>query len=73
MWVPKLLLTPVKIRICGSKTAKFGPQYAFLVLGQIMAFFVTSYRAGPKINANKVPRWVFLYVSNKTFDFSSKN
>ena len=40
MWVPKLLLTPVKIRIFGPKTAKFGPKYAFLViLGQIFAFF----------------------------------
>merc|ERR1712209_9729 len=28
--------------------------------------------ARPKNNANKVPRWVFRYVSNKTFDFSSK-
>ena len=23
-------------------------------------------------NVNKVPRWVFRYVGNKTFDFSSK-
>ena len=31
---------PIKIRIFGPKTAKFGPKYAFLViLGQIMAFF----------------------------------
>merc|ERR1712209_129906 len=28
--------------------------------------------ARPKNNAHKVPRWVFHYVSNKTFDFSSK-
>ena len=28
--------------------------------------------ARPKNNASKVPRWVFRYVSNKTFDFSSK-
>ena len=35
-WVPKLLLPPVRIRIFGPKTAKFGPKYAFLViLGQI--------------------------------------
>ena len=26
----------------------------------------------PKTNLNKVPRWVFRYVGNKTFDFSSK-
>ena len=25
-----------------------------------------------KNNVNKVPRWVFCYVGNKTFDFSSK-
>ena len=29
--------------------------------------------AWPKNNAKKVPRWVFRYVGNKTFDFSSKN
>ena len=28
--------------------------------------------AGPKNNVNKMPRWVFRYVGNKTFDFSSK-
>ena len=28
--------------------------------------------ARPKPNVNKVPRWVFRYVGNKTFDFSSK-
>ena len=40
MWVLKLLLTPIKIRIFGPKMAKFGPKYAFLViLGQILAFF----------------------------------
>ena len=40
MWVPKILLTPVKIRIFGLKPAKFGPKYAFVVnLGQILAFF----------------------------------
>ena len=40
MWVPKIFLTPVKVRISGPKTAKFGQKYAFLViLGQILAFF----------------------------------
>ena len=28
--------------------------------------------ARPKTNVNKVPRWIFRYVGNKTFDFSSK-
>jgi len=35
-----LLPTPIKIRIFGPKTAKFGPKSAFLViLGQILPFF----------------------------------
>ena len=32
MLVPKLLLTPIKIRIFGPKMAKFGPKFAFLVI-----------------------------------------
>ena len=28
--------------------------------------------ARPKYNVNKVPRWVFRYVGNKAYDFSSK-
>ena len=40
MLVPKLLLTPIKIRIFGPKPAKLGPKSAFLViLGQILPFF----------------------------------
>ena len=35
MWVTKLLIFPVEIRICCPKTTKFGPKLAFLVnLGQ---------------------------------------
>ena len=37
MWVPKLLQSPVRIRIFCPKTAKYGPKLAFLVnLGQAM-------------------------------------
>ena len=72
MLVPKLLLTPIKIRIFGPKTAKFGPKSAFLViLGQILPFFAHFVQCWPKNNVNKVPRWVFRYVGDKTFDFSS--
>ena len=40
MLVPKLLLTPIKIRIFGPKTAIFGPKFAVLViLGQILPYF----------------------------------
>ena len=73
MLVPKLLLTPIKIRIFGPKTAKFGPKYAFLViLCQILPFLHILSNARPKNNVNKVPRWVFRYVGNKAYDFSSK-
>ena len=47
MLVPKLLLTPIKIRIFGPKTAKIGPKSAFLViLGQILPFFAPIYFIG---------------------------
>merc|ERR1719225_2194053 len=73
MLVPKLLLTPIKIGIFGPKTVKFGPKYACLViLGQILAFLHILSNARPKNNVNKVPRWVFRYVGNKAYDFSSK-
>ena len=34
-------------------------------------FWPISSHARPKNNMNKVPRWVFCYASNKTFDLSS--
>ena len=39
---------------------------------QILPFLHILSNARPKTNVNKVPRWVFRYVGNKTFDFSSK-
>ena len=57
MWVTKLLISPVKKQDFCPKTTKFSPKLACLS------------NAGPKNNANKVPRWVFCYVGNKTFDF----
>ena len=73
MLVPKLLLIPIKIRLFGPKMAKLGPKSAFLViLGQILPFFAHFVQCWPKNNVNKVPRWVFRYVGNKAYDFSSK-
>ena len=73
MWVTKLLISQVKKRIFCPKTTKFGPKLAFFVnlvyFWPNIAIFCTF---PPKNNVNKVPRWVFRYVSNKTFDFSSK-
>ena len=40
MWVTKLLIFPVEIRMFCPKTTKFGPKLAFLVnLGQAMQAF----------------------------------
>ena len=48
------------------------------ILGQIWSFLAKYCHflhilsnVRPKNNVNKVPRWVFRYVGNKTFDFSS--
>ena len=48
MWVTKLLIFPVEIRIFCPKTTKFGPKLAFLVnLGQAMqAYSVPCWWAG---------------------------
>ena len=41
MWVPKLLISPVIIRIFCPKTTKFGPNLAFLsIAGSFGALFV---------------------------------
>ena len=42
MRVPKVLHSPVKTRIFGLKTIKFGPKLAFflVILGRIIAFLV---------------------------------
>ena len=45
MLVPKPLLTPLKIRIFGPKTAKIGQKYAFLVI------------LGKALPAHLVPCW----------------
>ena len=49
-WVPQLLITPVKIRIFGPKTAKFCPKYAFLfILDQILPKISIFGHLGPNI------------------------
>ena len=58
MWVPKLLLTPIKISIFGPKTSKIGPKYAFLViLGQTLPFFAHFVQC-PTKNQCKQSAWV---------------
>ena len=58
IWVPKLLLSPLKIRMFGPKTAKFGPKYAFLVIfGQILPIFAHFVQC-PTINKFEQNAWV---------------
>ena len=66
MLAPKLLLTPIKIRIFGPKTAKFGPKYAFLViLGQaLLAHLVSCWWVGWWL-------WCGLYLARHLFTLSS--
>ena len=75
LWVPKLLITPIKMRIFGPKAAKFSPKLAFLAkywrIGQILAKYLANLVPSPT-NANKVPRWFFRYVGTKTFASSVK-
>ena len=74
MLVPKLLLTPLKFRILAQKRLKLVKNMHFwLFWAKYWHCLPISSHARPKTNANKVPRWVFRYVGNKTFDFSSKN
>ena len=74
MLVPKLLLTPIKIRIFGPKTAKFGPKFAFLViLGQILSFLAHLVPCPTKKQCEQGAQVFSRYVGIKTFAFSSKN
>merc|ERR1711952_330903 len=73
MLVPKLSLTSIKIMIFGQKTAKLGPNLQFWSFwAKYCHFLHILSNARPKNNVKKVPRWVFRYVGNKTFDFSVK-
>ena len=69
MLVPKLLLTPTKIGFLAQKRPKLVQNMHFW---SFCHFLHILSNARPKNNVNKVPGWVFRYVGNKTFDFSSK-
>merc|ERR1711994_1217808 len=87
MRVPKFLLPAPKKLDFGPKNGQIWPKTGILAqkrpnLVQNLHFwsFWAKYchslhilsNARPKNNVNKVPRWVFRYVGDKTFDFSSK-
>ena len=57
IWVPKLLLIPIKIRNFVPKKAKFGQKYDFLViLGQMLAFLAHFVPCPTKKQCKK--RWL---------------
>ena len=71
IWVPKLLLTPVKIRIFGSKTAKFGPKLKFLA--KYRHFWPIWFGGRQKLMQTRCLGGFFCYMGTKTVTYSSKN
>ena len=76
MLVPKLLLTPIKLYKLGFLAQKrpnlVQNMHFWSFSAKYCHFFHILSNSRPKTNLNKVPGWVFCYVGNKTFDFSSK-
>ena len=77
MWVTKLLIFPVEIRIFCPKTTKFGPKLAFLVnLGQAMqAYSMPCCRSvggcGARAVSRKTPFYfIILYSILRAIFFS---
>ena len=62
MWVTKLLISPVKIRIFCPKKSKFGPKMAFLFfLGQALPAHLVG-GCGARAVSRKTPIY-FIYVT----------
>ena len=62
MWVTKLLISPVKIRIFCPKKSKFGPKMAFLfILGQALPAHLVG-GCGVRAVSRKTPIDFILYV-----------
>ena len=74
MLVPKLLLTPIKIRLFGPKTAKFGSKFAFFGhFGPNIGIFGTFRpMSDEKTMQTRSLDVFFCNVGTKTFAFSSK-
>ena len=63
MWVTKLLISPVKIRIFCPKKSKFGPKMAFLFfLGQALPAHLVG-GCGARAVSRKTPIY-FIIISN---------
>ena len=61
MWVTKLLISPVKIRIFCPKKSKFGPKMAFLFfLGQALSAHLVG-GCGARAVSRKTPIYFIIY------------
>ena len=64
MWVTKLLISPVKIRIFCPKKSKFGPKMAFLfILGQALPAHLVG-GCGARAVSRKTPIY-FIYMAHQ--------
>merc|ERR1711963_241937 len=72
--VPKFLLPAPKKLDLGPKNGQIWSKICIFGHSRpnIAIFCTFCPMPDQKNNVNKVPRWVFCYVGNKTFDFSSK-
>ena len=68
MWVPKLLISPVIIRIFCPKTTKFGPNLAFLsIAGSFGALLVGWLVVVARAVSRKTPIYFILTKQNRAF------
>ena len=74
MWVTKLFISPVKIRVFCPKTTKFGPKWAFLfILGQaLLAHLVPCWWVIGSCGARAVSRNTPIYFISVEEDFVTK-
>ena len=73
MWLPKLLFAPIKIRfLAQNQPILVQNMQLWSFWAKYWYFLPISCNVRPRNNANKMLRWVFRFVGNKTFDFSSK-
>ena len=70
MWVTKLLISPVKIRIFCPKTTKFGPKLAFLpgLAGSFGALLVGWLVVGARAVSRKTPIYFINNDNDDDFD-----
>ena len=73
MWVPKLLISPVIIRIFCPKTTKFGPNLAFLsIAGSFGALLVGWLVVVARAVSRKTPIY-FIYLTKYIYIFKVAN